>query len=187
MKRWESSNNRGFTIVELLIVIVVIGILAAITIVAFNGVQSRAENNKTISAVGQYAKILQQYSVNNSAYPIANWACLAPHTTPTATRCGNMTDSVNACGGGGASTQSAFDTTIKTVATTLPVLSTQQMTCGGKEYSGAWYHSTDGSNAIIQFYLKGNVNPCPSIGSLRLIARSQNDNTTWCNTALPAL
>jgi len=36
----------GFTIVELLIVIVVIAILAAITIVAFNGVQTRARNSK---------------------------------------------------------------------------------------------------------------------------------------------
>ena len=31
-------KQRGFTIVELLIVIVVIGILAAITIVAYNGI-----------------------------------------------------------------------------------------------------------------------------------------------------
>lgn len=40
-KPWAKNKN-GFTIVELLIVIVVIGILAAITIVAYNGVQERA-------------------------------------------------------------------------------------------------------------------------------------------------
>ena len=36
------GNRSGFTIVELLIVIVVIGILAAITVVAYNGIQERA-------------------------------------------------------------------------------------------------------------------------------------------------
>lgn len=44
-----STRNSGFTIVELLIVIVVIGILAAIVVVAFNGVQGQARN-ATISA-----------------------------------------------------------------------------------------------------------------------------------------
>ena len=35
--------DKGFTIVELLIVIVIIGILAAITIVAYNGIQNRGK------------------------------------------------------------------------------------------------------------------------------------------------
>lgn len=49
----------GFTIVELLIVIVIIGILAAITIVAFNGVQARANNSKDVSAATAYSKALK--------------------------------------------------------------------------------------------------------------------------------
>lgn len=42
----KPKRQFGFTIVELLIVIVVIGILAAIVIVAYNGVQARAQQSK---------------------------------------------------------------------------------------------------------------------------------------------
>lgn len=45
------KSIRGFTIVELLIVIVIIAILATVTIVSYNGIQARAKNTKTVSAV----------------------------------------------------------------------------------------------------------------------------------------
>lgn len=59
----------GFTIVELLIVIVVIAILAAITIVAFNGVQQQAIAASVSSGVGQAQRQLALYKVDNDAYP----------------------------------------------------------------------------------------------------------------------
>ncbi len=60
---------KGFTIVELLIVIVVIGILAAITVVAYNGIQSRAYGAKAAATANIYAKALSIYKNTNGYYP----------------------------------------------------------------------------------------------------------------------
>lgn len=66
----KTQATSGFTIVELLIVIVVIGILAAISIVAYNGIQGRAQAAAASSALEQTGKKLALYAVDNSAYPI---------------------------------------------------------------------------------------------------------------------
>ena len=66
---WAKHKQHGFTIVELLIVIVVIAILAAITIVAFNGIQNRARVSSVSSALSQAAKKLSLYQVDNATYP----------------------------------------------------------------------------------------------------------------------
>ncbi|MDB5177773.1 MAG: hypothetical protein JWO61_156 [Candidatus Saccharibacteria bacterium] len=63
------KNKSGFTIVELLIVIVVIGILATIVIVAYNGVQDRARATAASSALTQASKKLAIYQVDNGGYP----------------------------------------------------------------------------------------------------------------------
>ena len=67
MKR--STRSTGFTIVELLIVIVVIGILAAITIVAYNGVQTRAKNTSVQSDIKNVQKQVEAYNALKGSYP----------------------------------------------------------------------------------------------------------------------
>lgn len=64
-------KRSGFTIVELLIVIVVIGILAAITIVAFNGVQERANTTAVKSDLSAIKKKMEIFKIDNPAgtYP----------------------------------------------------------------------------------------------------------------------
>jgi len=63
------KNVRGFTIVELLIVIVVIAILAAISVVAYNGIQSRARNTQQLSTAKSYMDALASYVAINGSYP----------------------------------------------------------------------------------------------------------------------
>ena len=61
--------KNGFTIVELLIVIVVIAILAAITLIAFNGVQQRATESGIKSNLSNAAKQLEIDKVTDNRYP----------------------------------------------------------------------------------------------------------------------
>jgi type II secretion system protein G len=69
----RTTKKSGFTIVELLIVIVVIGILAAITIVAFNGAQQRARDSRRLSDMKSIEQALALYSLDNKGgYPDCN-------------------------------------------------------------------------------------------------------------------
>lgn len=78
MRRDNSSSTKGFTIVELLIVIVVIGILAAITIVSFNGVSAKAKTAKAQSDASSILKKLELYRSlgvsSGDGYPLPNQA-----------------------------------------------------------------------------------------------------------------
>jgi general secretion pathway protein G len=67
----QTQKQTGFTIVELLIVIVVIGILAAITIVAYNGVQDRARVAAVSTDLNGAAKQIALYQVDAGGYPAA--------------------------------------------------------------------------------------------------------------------
>lgn len=76
------QQSRGFTIVELLIVIVVIGILAAISLVAYGDIQTRANNAKRKSDIAAIVKSIELYYVDNGRYPAvvgpgAPTACLS--------------------------------------------------------------------------------------------------------------
>ena len=67
--RSKHNPARGFTIIELLIVIVVIAILAAITIVAYNGIQQRARDSQRASDMAVLQKALEMYYADNGEYP----------------------------------------------------------------------------------------------------------------------
>jgi type II secretion system protein G len=68
MKAWARKQT-GFTIVELLIVIVVIGILAAISLIAYNGVQNRAKVSQTNTLFASIKKGMLAYKVDKGELP----------------------------------------------------------------------------------------------------------------------
>lgn len=67
----DLKAERGFTIVELLIVIVVIGILAAITMVAYGSIQNRAKAAQYQSDASNLAKVAETINAgeNSPGYP----------------------------------------------------------------------------------------------------------------------
>jgi prepilin-type N-terminal cleavage/methylation domain-containing protein len=154
--KYKQSN--GFTIVELLIVIVVIGILAAITIVAYNGVQQRAENNKTIGAVNQSVKLLRLYKELNGSYPSTSpgYACFG--TGYSNGICFTQADGVSPA----AQEQAAFNSALQTVgsipnASTIPLL-----TSTGSIVAGASFENGSG---MIRYHLNGASQPCNAGGT----------------------
>ena len=68
-KLW--ARQKGFTIVELLIVIVVIAILAAISVVAYNGIQDRANDSAVQSNLKDLSKKIELYKIDETSgrYP----------------------------------------------------------------------------------------------------------------------
>ena len=68
----QQTTKKGFTIVELLIVIVIIGILAAVTIVAYNGVTQRANEASLASDLNGASMLLATYRIDNGTYPTSN-------------------------------------------------------------------------------------------------------------------
>lgn len=66
--KWAQKQT-GFTIVELLIVVVVIAILAAITIVAYNGITQQANFSAYKSDIGALNKAVLMYRSENNTYP----------------------------------------------------------------------------------------------------------------------
>ncbi len=65
------SKHAGFTIVELLIVIIVIAILAAILTAAYNGIQKRARTSAVSADLINASKKMKLAQVENGAYPIS--------------------------------------------------------------------------------------------------------------------
>lgn len=71
MKRHLRTSRLGFTVVELIVVIVCIGILASITVIAYNGAQAKARDAARTDSIVKIKDALELYYAKNGRYPSA--------------------------------------------------------------------------------------------------------------------
>ncbi|HSX04969.1 MAG TPA: type II secretion system protein [Candidatus Saccharimonadales bacterium] len=130
------KGKRGFTIVELLIVIVVIAILATLVIVTFTGIQQKARDSQRQTDINALDSHIEAFFASNGYYPTLNdlqtgsWvsanlkgldpqALLDPKAAPTDTIAGTATSSAYGYSTTGCTTTSPSSSTNQCTAFTL--------------------------------------------------------------------
>lgn len=157
------KRRKGFTIVEIIVVVVIISILASIAIATYRGVQDRAKNSQTVNAAEQWLKALQIYQARNGGLPTVN-SCLGANYNYNADNTG--TSGVGQCRQDnstvGVTTNSTFMTAIQPFITGNP---TPAMTTAVNNttywYRGLYYYIGGGNMARIDFVLTPASGGCP--------------------------
>lgn len=174
------KTKGGFTVVEILVVIVVIGILAAISIVAYNGIQTRAFNTRIIDGVGQYRDALSVYKSQRGGYPAFTDGSVCLGEGYPDRMIGGTTDGVPDCGPTDypSKVQPGFNDALKLVISSTPQVQTAPVyvpwTNPPVEYVGAqltyWTAFTvDGVSTpyFITYVIKGDDADCKLSGIVR--------------------
>ena len=65
----QTRRQRGFTLLEIMVVIVILGVLASLTIPSLMGNKDRADRQKAVSDIVTLENALDMYRLDNSRYP----------------------------------------------------------------------------------------------------------------------
>ena len=68
----DKNSKKGFTLVEIMIVVVIIGLLAAMAIPAFNKVRATSQDKAVINNLRQYSSAAQQYMLDEGVVAVIN-------------------------------------------------------------------------------------------------------------------
>lgn len=161
MKNAKSSTN-GFTIVELLIVIIIIAILAAMALGTFRGTQARAETSRILSEARTWKQAIQAYKAQTGTtlLPGPSQICLGDSLPAADGFIANNCMMMNGNPTGVVNSPSAM-TTLRTVISKIPSPQTVAVVAdytssgwGTWKYRGIMY-MTDGTNDTVYYYVFG--------------------------------
>lgn len=177
----RNKQKSGFTIVELLIVIVVIAILAAITIVAYNGIQQRSQNSKTVTAASAWLKAMQMYKVDNGSWPTIYNVCLGTGYKygPDGTGTSGVAQCRQDTAGWGIQESTAFNTMLKKyVGESLPTPAFVTAVNTSELWKrGISYYQASGGPLRLDVAYAGSLSTCPSIGITTTVINVWGGNT----------
>ena len=74
----KTNSNKGFTLVEIMIVVVIIGLLAAMAIPAFQKVRTASQDKAVLNNMRQIAGAADQYYLENGVTTVAQANLIGP-------------------------------------------------------------------------------------------------------------
>lgn len=77
------NNNRGFTFVEIMVVVIILGVLAAMVLPKFMGRTEEARVNAAQSQLGVFSTALDAYELDNGRFPTTEQGLNALVKEPT--------------------------------------------------------------------------------------------------------
>ena len=180
--------SKGFTVIELIVVVTIISILVAIAYVAYNGAQNRAKDAQTISAAEQWMKALQIYKVRNGGFP-ANASCLGANYKFNSDNAG--ASGIGQCRQDNVSTGTLTNTTFYTAmgpyitGNPTPAMNSA-VNSATNWYRGLYYIVAAGNIGRIEFVVTPSSGGCPSqVGGVsRLSSTAATNGNLLCTYAL---
>lgn len=163
------KTSSGFTIVELLIVIVVIAILAAISIVSYTGIQERARDQRMVAAASQVYKAINMYVSEKGAYPVSGVSCVGT---------GYPTDASGLCYGGHSSLEA--NTKLQEYISPIPSPPMERLSFSGR---GMLINTTT-TPKVLEYTIIG-ASTCPGIGAPQGATTVDSNGDLWCRAILP--
>ncbi|HEY6420232.1 MAG TPA: type II secretion system major pseudopilin GspG [Candidatus Binataceae bacterium] len=81
--RARRNNQDGFTLIEIMVVILILGLLATIVVQSLRGAADKAKRTKAMADIAEFKTALDRYYLDNGFYPSTDQGLESLVTAPT--------------------------------------------------------------------------------------------------------